>query len=39
MENLVRDFLSQKKFAVVGSFRNETKFAYKILVNLGVTKE
>ena len=34
MENLVKDFLSQKKFAVVGSFRNETKFAYKILVNL-----
>jgi hypothetical protein len=34
MENLVKDFLSQKRFAVVGSFRNETKFAYKILVNL-----
>ena len=34
MENLVKDFLKQKKFAVVGSFRNETKFAYKILVNL-----
>jgi predicted CoA-binding protein len=34
MENLVKDFLRQKRFAVVGSFRNETKFAYKILVNL-----
>ena len=34
MENLVKDFLKQKRFAVVGSFRNETKFAYKILVNL-----
>ncbi len=34
MENLVKDFLKQKSFAVVGSFRNETKFAYKILVNL-----
>lgn len=34
MENLVKDFLSQKRFVVVGSFRNETKFAYKILVNL-----
>jgi len=34
MENLVKDFLRQKRFAVIGSFRNETKFAYKILVNL-----
>jgi len=34
MENLVKDFLSQQKFAVVGSFRNETKYAYKILKNL-----
>jgi len=34
MEKLVKDFLKQKRFAVVGSFRNETKFAYKILVNL-----
>ncbi|MDD5109337.1 MAG: CoA-binding protein [Candidatus Omnitrophica bacterium] len=34
MENLVKDFLKQKRFAVVGSFRNEIKFAYKILVNL-----
>ena len=34
MENLVEDFLKQKKFAVVGSFRNETKFAYKILKTL-----
>jgi len=34
MDNLVKDFLKQKRFAVVGSFRNETKYAYKILVNL-----
>jgi hypothetical protein len=34
MENLVKDFLKQKRFAVAGSFRNETKFAYKILIDL-----
>jgi hypothetical protein len=34
MENLVKDFLKQKRFAIVGSFKNETKFAYKILINL-----
>ena len=34
MENLVRDFLKQKNFAVAGSFRNETKYAYKILRDL-----
>jgi len=27
----VKDFLKQKRFAVVGSFRNESKYAYKIL--------
>ncbi|MFN3967078.1 MAG: CoA-binding protein [Endomicrobiia bacterium] len=31
MESLIKEFLSQKKIAVVGSFRNESKFAYKIL--------
>ena len=31
MESLVKDFLKQKKFAVMGSFRNESKYAYKIL--------
>ncbi len=31
MENLVKDFLKQKRFAVAGSFRNENKYAYKIL--------
>lgn len=36
MENLVRDFLAHKSFAVAGSFRNETKYAYKILKNLEV---
>ncbi|MFA4991040.1 MAG: CoA-binding protein [Candidatus Omnitrophota bacterium] len=34
MEDLVKDFLRQKRFAVVGSFRDETKYAYKILVDL-----
>lgn len=34
MENLVKDFLKQKRFAVVGSFRNETKYAYKIVKSL-----
>ena len=34
MENLIKDFLKQKRFAVIGSFRNETKIAYKILVYL-----
>lgn len=34
MNNLVKDFLRQKKFAVAGSFRNETKYAYKILKTL-----
>ena len=31
MQNLIKDFLKEKRFAVVGSFRNETKYAYKIL--------
>ena len=31
MENLVKDFLNQKRFAVAGSFRSESKYAYKIL--------
>ncbi|MCD6583517.1 MAG: CoA-binding protein [Candidatus Omnitrophota bacterium] len=34
MEELIRDFLRQKSFAVVGSFRNETKYAYQILKTL-----
>ncbi len=34
MENLVKDFLSQKTFAVAGSFRNEFKYAYRILRKL-----
>ncbi|KPK97902.1 MAG: hypothetical protein AMJ95_06850 [Omnitrophica WOR_2 bacterium SM23_72] len=34
MENLVEDFLKQKRFAVAGSFRNESKYAYKILKTL-----
>ena len=34
MENLVKDFLSQKTFAVAGSFRNESKYAYRILRKL-----
>jgi len=31
---LVKDFLKQKRFAVVGSFRNESKYAYRILKTL-----
>jgi hypothetical protein len=34
MEDLVKDFLKQKRFAIVGSFKNESKFAYKILKDL-----
>jgi len=34
MESLVKDFLQQKRFAVVGSFRNKEKFAYRILIDL-----
>ena len=34
MESLVKDFLKQKNFAVVGSFRNESKVAWKILRTL-----
>ena len=34
MENLVKDFLKQKRFAVAGSFRNESKYAYKIVKTL-----
>ncbi len=34
MENLVKDFLSQKSFAVIGSFRNESKYAFRILRRL-----
>ena len=34
MKNLINDFLKQNSFAVVGSFRNESKYAYKILKDL-----
>ena len=34
MQSLVKDFLEQKKFAVVGSFRHERKYAYQILKSL-----
>ncbi len=34
MEKLVQEFLAQKSFAVCGSFRDETKYAYKILKTL-----
>lgn len=33
-EKLIKSFLEQKTFAVVGSFRNETKYAYKIFKSL-----
>jgi len=31
MEKLISDFLAEKRFVVAGSFRNESKYAYKIL--------
>ncbi|MFA6635825.1 MAG: CoA-binding protein [Candidatus Omnitrophota bacterium] len=34
MKDLINDFLKQKSFAVVGSFRSESKYAYKILKDL-----
>ncbi len=34
MENLIKEFLLQKSFAVIGSFRDESKYAYKILKDL-----
>ena len=34
MQNLIKDFLKQKRFAVIGSFRNESKYAYQILRTL-----
>jgi uncharacterized protein len=34
MDRLIKDFLDQKVFAVVGSFRNESKYAYKIFRDL-----
>lgn len=34
MEQLVKDFLSQKSFAVAGSFRNQSKHAYRIFKTL-----
>ena len=34
MQNLAKDFLKQKHFAVVGSFRHEQKYAYQILKSL-----
>ena len=34
MQNLVKEFLKQKRFAIVGSFRHEQKYAYQILKSL-----
>lgn len=34
MEQLIKEFLSKKNFAVVGSFKNEQKVAYRIFKNL-----
>lgn len=34
MESLVKDFLNQKSFAVAGSFRNESKIAWRIFRTL-----
>jgi len=34
MQNLVKDFLQQRRFAVIGSFSKKEKYAYRILINL-----
>ncbi len=34
MQDIIKEILSKKIFAVVGSFRNEQKVAYQILKNL-----
>jgi len=34
MQNLVKDFLKQKRFAIIGSFRHKGKYAYQILMTL-----
>ncbi|MEW5768576.1 MAG: CoA-binding protein [bacterium] len=34
MQDLIKELLSQKNFAVVGSFKNESKYAYRILKDL-----
>jgi len=34
MQDLVKDFLKQKCFAIVGSFRNKSQYAYQILLTL-----
>ena len=34
LENTVKSFLDMRNFAVVGSFKNETKHAYRILKKL-----
>jgi len=34
VQDLVKDFLKQRSFAVAGSFRNESKYAYRILKTL-----
>jgi uncharacterized protein len=34
MDRLIKGFLDQKTFAVCGSFRNESKYAYKIFKDL-----
>jgi len=34
MKELIDDFLKQKRFAVVGSFKSKDKFAYRILLDL-----
>ena len=34
MQDLIKDFLRQKRFAIAGSFRSESKYAYQILKTL-----
>lgn len=34
MQELIKDFFQQRRFAIAGSFRNESKYAYQILKGL-----
>ncbi len=34
MQDLIDDFLKQKRFVVAGSFKNESKYAYRIVKTL-----
>ena len=34
MQDLIKEFLEQKKYTIIGSFKNDSKYAYKILKEL-----